>query len=115
MVDKQNIGKSVKQFAMIGFLLLAVLFGMQIMTFIFGNLGPENSGLTAGTEAFNQSLQIQNDSLTAIGNYATQSGTQFTTLGIAITLVILVAVFIFFWAAFMGSGKDSIAGGGNFS
>ena len=31
--------KSVKEFAMIGFVLLAVLFGMQIMTFIFGNLG----------------------------------------------------------------------------
>ena len=30
--------KSVTEFAMIGFVLLAVLFGMQIMTFIFGSL-----------------------------------------------------------------------------
>ena len=191
---EKDINKSVKSFAMIGFLLLAILFGMQIMTFIFGNLGSSialdddsfkvqnESGsatdiLNDSGFALDQSLypgfnnpsmlevylangsdvpssqysissigiltnasgnytsggvvnvsytftgksdaQIQidrtnNDSLVAIGNYATQSGTQFTTLGIAITLVILVAVFIFFWAAFMGSGKDSIAGGGNF-
>ncbi len=32
-------GKSVREFALIGFLLLAVLFGMNIMSFIFGNLG----------------------------------------------------------------------------
>ena len=51
------------------------------------------------------SEQSTNDSLVAIGNYAEQSGTQFTTLGIAITLVILVAVFIFFWKAFMGGGR----------
>ena len=30
--------KNVKEFALIGFVLLAVLFGMQIMTFVFGNL-----------------------------------------------------------------------------
>ena len=98
--------KSIKEFAMIGFVLLAVLFGMQIMTFIFGNLGPDNSGLAVGTVAYNLSQTVQNESLAAIGNYATQSGTQFTTLGIAITLVILVAVFLFFWKAFMGGGKE---------
>ena len=101
---------SVKEFAMIGFVLLAVLFGMQIMVFIFGNLGPENSGLTLGTEAYNTSLGIQNDSLHAIGNYAEQSGTQFTTLGIAITLILLVAVFLFFWKAFMGEKGEGPGG-----
>jgi len=106
---------SIREFALIGFILLAVLFGMQIMTFIFGNLGPENSGLTAGSEAFNVSQQVQNDSLRAIGNYATQSGTQFTTLGIAITLIVLVAVFLFFWKAFMGGGKDGKSGPGGFA
>ncbi len=106
--------KSIKEFAMIGFVLLAVLFGMQIMTFIFGNLGPENSGLTAGSEAYNTSQEIQNASLHAIGDYAGQSGTQFTTLGIAITLILLVAVFLFFWQAFMGKGKDK-SGPGSFS
>ena len=94
--------KSVKEFAMIGFVLLAVLFGMQIMTFIFGNLGPSNSGLTVGSEAYNVSEDIQNQSLRAISDYAGQSGTQFTTLGIAITLILLVAVFLFFWKSFMG-------------
>jgi len=108
-----EIQKSVKEFAMIGFILLAVLFGMQIMSFIFGNLGPENSGLTVDSEAYNTSLQIQNDSLHAIGAYAEQSETQFTTLGIAITLVILVAVFVFFWIAFMG--KKAGEGPGGFS
>ena len=107
--------KNVKEFATIGFILLAVLFGMQIMTFIFGNLGPEQSGLEFYSEAYNRSASIQNDSLVAIGNYATQSGTQFTTLGIAITLVILVAVFIFFWKAFMGSGKRKGSTPGSFS
>ena len=106
---------SVKEFAMIGFVLLAVLFGMQIMTFIFGNLGPANSGLAEFSEAYNTSLEIQNQSLHAIGDYAAQSGTQFTTLGIAITLVILVAVFLFFWVAFMGKGKGKEAGPGGFS
>ena len=106
--------KSIREFAMIGFVLLAVLFGMQIMTFIFGNLGPAQSGLTEGTSAYNKSTQIQNDSLNAIGNYSTQSGTQFTTLGIAITLVLLVAVFLFFWQAFMGKSKGG-GGPGSFS
>ena len=103
--------KSIKEFAMIGFILLAVLFGMQIMTFIFGNLGPENSGLTADSEAYNVSQDIQNSSLHAIGKYAAQSGTQFTTLGIAITLILLVAVFLFFWKSFMGKKGEGSPGG----
>ena len=103
--------KSIKEFALIGFILLAVLFGMQIMTFIFGNLGPANSGLVVDTEAYNVSLEVQNQSLRAIGNYASQSGTQFTTLGIAITLILLVAVFLFFWKSFMGGGKKGSSPG----
>ncbi len=103
---------SVREFAFIGFMLLAVLFGMQIMSFIFGNLGPTNAGLTVGTTAYNISEGIQNDSLLAIGNYASQAGTQFTTLGVAITLVVLVAVFIFFWVAFMGRKKGGEGPGG---
>ncbi len=184
--------QSVREFATIGFILLAVLFGMQIMTFIFGNLGSidnfptknvtavtnetitlssstgigtiaDNTNLNfltwnasliinatfgAGGSSSNETLiegtdytifplngtfgnvtgdwnrsfvtysvtrkpdaqvvteETTNDSLQAIGNYASQAGTQFTTLGIAITLVILVAVFLFFWAAFMGSGRS---------
>ena len=193
--------KSVKEFALIGFILLAVLFGMQIMTFIFGNFvtinentegvsatiinetgayinisgydvlvnsgglfkgsvvitsivgntpgHPDEYNFTIGlgnattstagvvtnltdyntTILSNVSLsyrytnkstaeiigeQVGNESLAAIGNYATQSGTQFTTLGIAITLVILVAVFLFFWKAFMGGGKGKETPGGGF-
>jgi len=186
--------KSVKEFAMIGFILLAVLFGMQIMTFIFGNLGATDylddvtqtvinesgayvnatgytlaeasqsnfSGgavvtavwlnvsnspwllssvnytvssatgvLTNATEVLNTtewedanvsystdhktetemvSDETSNQSLRAIGDYAGQSGTQFTTLGIAITLILLVAVFLFFWKSFMGKGKEGSPG-----
>ena len=111
MAKKGAGGSDLKGFALAGFLLLAVLFGMQIMTFIFGNLGPENSGLTEFTEAYNVSREIQNDSLQAISNYSTQAGTQFTTLGIAITLVILVLVFAFFWRAFMGGKNIGDTGG----
>ncbi len=189
---------SVKEFALIGFLLLAVLFGMQIMTFIFGSLSSADylvddtiitinetevwlnqtpyiiskasqSDFTGGfvitalwngtdqgapggynvtiplanatavsstgaftstdflynstnvsisytsrhkTEAEVVSDQTTNDSLRAIGKYAEQSGTQFTTLGIAITLIILVAVFLFFWQAFMGRKKGETGTGG---
>ena len=185
-----EIQKSVKEFAMVGFLLLAVLFGMQIMVFIFGNFGAADfledetiatvnetgayinatgytltkasqSDFTGGaaitivynstdglvilsgnytvnantgvvtnastttwanvnisyttnhkTEVEVISDSVTNDSLRAIGEYAEQSGTQFTTLGIAITLVILVAVFVFFWVAFMGKKKGDEGPGG---
>jgi len=192
-----DTSKNIREFALIGFILLAVLFGMQIMTFIFGSLGSvpledvtttvtnesisinlitgistinDNTNInfvswnatviyntTLGPTAQNNTLvegtdyqifsnngtfgnvtggwnltnvtysvvrkseveivtnQVQNDSLRAIGNYATQSGTQFTTLGIAITLIILVAVFLFFWKAFMGGGKKGEDGPGGFT
>ena len=198
MAKAQN---SVREFATIGFLLLAVLFGMQIMVFIFGGLGqleiadvtvnvgnesithnvvngvstittidPSNinfvswnasvvynisvlggsavgnnilvegtdyqiftnngsfGNITGGwnvtnvtyavvqkTEVELRSEEVTNDSLNAIGNYSTQAGTQFTTLGIAITLILLVAVFIFFWVAFMSKGKKGDSGPGGFS
>ena len=189
--------KNVKEFAIAGFILLGVLFGMIIMSFVFGNLSSidylddatqttinETGGWINATNsthnsytilkasqsnfsggvvivtAYNNSLgngtiilpgnytvnpvtgvitnltvtawkdvnlsytstyktdteminvRTQNYSLGAISNYASQSGTQFTTLGIAITLVVLVAVFLFFWKAFMG-GKGS-EGAGSF-
>ena len=171
--------ESVREFALIGFMLLAVLFGMQIMAFIFGNMVIINDNLvddsgaivnetgayvnTTGytinvasnfnftgailtaiwgntpqqvpnynfsialanatlsstgvvtnltefnitilsnvtlsyTHSFKSQAEVitegvNNNSLLAIGNYASQSGTQFTTLGIAITLIVLVAVF----------------------
>ena len=39
---KQMATKNIKEFALIGFVLLAVLFGMQIMTFVFGNLSSQD-------------------------------------------------------------------------
>lgn len=193
---------ALRGFALAGFLLLAVLFGMQIMTFIFGNLGAVDNFPTKnvtsvtnetillansdgiGTIADNTNLNfitwnatlilngtfgvgggtsnetlvegvdftifplngtfgnvtgewnrtfvtysvtrkpeaqitteaINNNSLQSIVNYSAQSGTQFTTLGIAITLVILVLVFAFFWRSFMGGRNigDSGESGGSF-
>jgi len=108
--------KEVLAFAGIAFLLLGVLFGMQIMTFIFGNLGPTSSGLDAGTIAFNISQAVQNNSLQAINTYTEQSDTQFNTTGIAITLLVLIALFAIFWRIFMGKGGISGGNsGGNFS
>ena len=184
--------RSVKEFALIGFTLLAVLFGMQIMVFIIGSLSSADiledatqtvtnetfswinatgytltassqsnfsgspviteiwgntpgqapsdynytialanatvsgAGVVTNLTEFNTTILsnvsisytsqhkkeaevtsegILNNSLNAVSNYSTQAGTQFTTLGIAITLILLVAVFLFFWQAFMGKGK----------
>ena len=112
-----TVGKDVREFALIGFLLLAVLFGMNIMAFIFGNLGPANAGLEAGSNAFNSSLAIQNASLDSINTYASASSSQFTTLSVSIILILLLAVFAIFWKAFMGGKKKSgtMGGGGQFS
>ena len=191
--------KSIKEFALIGFILLAVLFGMQIMVFIFGSLSSADTlddvtqtitnetfswinatgytpvlalqsnfsgglvlteiwgdthhttynytidlanatvsgaGVVTNLTEFNTTILsnvsisytsqhkteaevtsegILNDSLNAISNYSTQAGTQFTTLGIAITLILLVAVFLFFWQAFMGKKKGSGEGPASFS
>ena len=176
--------KSIKEFALIGFILLGVLFGMTIMSFVFGNLSsvdyledatqtvtnesgawinetgytvseaskPDFTGGVAITSIYNNtdgviitsgnytvtslgvitnasttnwfdvnvsytstykteaeivSDETINQSLRAIGKYSDQSGTQFTTLGIAITLILLVAVFLFFWKSFMGKKEGS--------
>jgi len=93
--------KTVMGFAMIVFILLGILFGTQIMTFIFAQLGPEQAGLTSNDAGYNESLTIQNDSLYAITRYTGQSDTQFLVVGIAITLLILIALFVVFWKYFM--------------
>ncbi len=189
MVQGMDVKKSVLAFAGIAFLLLGVLFGMNIMAFIFGNLGNVNnfkdltgtidnetdaflnstfaavynlsvnadSNFAGGfivTEAYSINISsgatlllipaanytveatlgtltnatataypnvtfsgtylfkgtpelisqgVNNYSLESIETYASSSNTQFTTLSVAITLVILLAVFAFFWFFFMGS------------
>ena len=110
-----NVGKSVMSFALIAFTLLGILFGMNIMTFLFGNLGPANAGLEVGSAAFNTSEQVQNNSLNAINTYSKQADTQFSTVSIAITLIILLAVFAFFWRFFVTSqGRGGGGSAGNF-
>lgn len=114
-----GVGENVREFIAIVFLLLGALFGMIIMSFIFTNLGPDSTGLTVDDAGYNQSVAIQNNSLTAIVNYSDQAGTQFSTVGIAITLLILIALFLVFWQIFISNkkGKDGgsgISSGGNF-
>ncbi len=116
MADKFNVRTETVQFVSIVFLLLAALFGMIIMAFIFGNLGPANAGLVAGSTAFNTSQAIQNNSLGAIETYSEQADTQFNTAAIAVTLLILLSLFILFWRFFMGSqGAGGRSGGGSFT
>ena len=102
-----------QEFATIAFTLLGILFGMMIMTFIFGLLGPGSSGLTAADPGYNESLTVQNNSLNSIVAYTGQSDTQMLTVAIAITLVVLIAVFLLFWGVFIKGGKKG-GGGGNF-
>jgi hypothetical protein len=109
--------KSIGAFAAVAFLLLGVLFGMQIMTFIFAQLGPANSGLTVADPGYNESLIIQNNSLQSIVSYTGQADTQMTTVAIAITLAILIALFLLFWVFFIKPSRKSggVGSGGNFA
>ncbi len=184
----------VMEFAIIAFLLLGVLFGMQIMTFIFGNLSLASStslddegqtvinltgtfinatGFTiseasdtnfAGSFAVTLALNatdnttiaapnytvnaatgtitnatatvwddvllsytfntkteaklvtegVSNNSLQSIATYTEQSDTQFNTVAIAITLVILIIVFLLFWNIFVRRNNSRSKAGGNF-
>ncbi len=111
--------RQIVAFVGIVFLLLGVLFGAQIMTFIFGQLGPAQSGLTATDPGFNESIQVQNNSLNAIVTYTEQADTQLNTAAIAITLLILIALFLVFWVAFirpmMQQSSGGASKGGNFA
>lgn len=178
-------------FAVAAFVLLGVLFGMQLTTFIFGNLNtaaattfdldsarkinetgaingtngytlreatrpgftnPTNiiavnassnvlinaanytvssSGLVSNATAYLwQSVNftynyefkgtaqlisegVSNYSLEAVETYSEQSDTQFSTIAIAITLVVLLLVFGLFWKYFVGSKGSGGMGYGN--
>ncbi len=186
-----KINDNVKEFALIAFTLLGILFGMMLMTFIFGQLGNSaitsidnsvtsvtnetvlladatgigsisgatnsnfvtwnatlvlnatiqsgstsdetlvegadytifaNNGtfqnitgdwnrslvtysVTRKTEAKESVEATQNNSLTSIVTYTNQSDTQFSTVAIAISLVILIAVFLLFWRIFISQKK----------
>ncbi len=196
-----KINDNVKEFAMVTFTLLGILFGMILMTFIFGQLGSSaansidnsitgvtnetvlladatgigsisgatnsnfvtwnatlilnatisvtgstsnetlvegadytlftNNGtfqnitgdwnrsfvtysVTRKTEAKESVESTQNNSLNSIVTYTNQSDTQFSTVAIAITLVILIAVFLLFWRIFVSQKKKEDKSSGNF-
>ncbi len=108
MKEVQNVAV----FVAVAFLLLGVLFGMNIMTFIFAQIGPANAGLTVSDAGFNESLQVQNNSLQAIVTYSAQASTQFTTVAIAITLIILIVLFLIFWKSFISPMMKGSTGKG---
>lgn len=110
-----DIQKNVKAFAFTVFTLLGVLFGAIIMTFIFAQLGPEATGLEVNDTGYDQTVAIQNNSLNAIVTYTEQSDTQFLTIAIAVTLVILIGLFALFWRFFVaGKDKEGSKSEGNF-
>lgn len=108
-------GKMIGEYAGIAFTLLGVLFGMMIMTFIFGQLGPGATGLSASDVGYNESLEIQNNSLQAVVTYTDASSTQFNTISIAIVLILLIGVFLVFWKIFVGKDKGDRGSGGSFA
>ncbi len=55
---------------------------------------------------------VGNNSLLAIETYSEQADTQLNTAGIAIVLLILIALFAIFWKFFIGTGKGGGSGGG---
>jgi len=105
----------ISEYATIAFTLLGILFGMMIMTFIFGVLGPDAGGLTISDPGYNESLEVQNNSLVAVVTYTDGASTQLNTVSIAIILILLIGVFLVFWKIFVdkkkGAGNTS---GGNF-
>ena len=110
-----DVKKTILIYASTAFILLGVLFGMNIMTFIFGSLGPESAGFATGSQVYNVSQAIQNASLNSIQTYSEASDTQFSTISIAIILVILISLFLLFWTYFMGGTGSTGKGGGSFS
>jgi hypothetical protein len=187
----KKVIKSIGAFAAVAFLLLGVLFGMQIMTFIFAQLGPnsaaaiddvsfsvsnetgawlnettytvatstvrgfgnlvitsainttDNSSIgtgnfsvsgsgftnasatnwvsiwvsytyTAYSDQRNAVDDVNNNSLQGIVSYTGEADTQMTTVAIAITLAILIALFLLFWVFFIKPKKNSETRGANF-
>lgn len=188
-----NVNKTVRGFAVVAFTLLGLLFGMLIMTFIFGNLstvsvttsdydsitvtnetgaaanatgytldavserGFRNPSITQArngssgvvVEAGNYTLSsagiltnataviwpnlhldytyerysigqlsgldVTNQSLVAIETYSEQSDTQFLTVAIAITLAVLIALFLVFWKIFVGRKSNERSSGSNYT
>lgn len=101
-----NVKKEIVALIGIVFLLMGALFGVNIMSFIFGNLSPTAAGLTAGTEAFNTSLEIQNQSLQAGLTYASNATSQMNIVNVTIILALLIFLFFLFWKVIQGVQDD---------
>ncbi len=95
-------------FIFCAFVLISILGGMLIMVFIFGTQKPLIGEIVEpGSLAFNTSQSVINNSLSAIETYSEQSVTQMSVLTIAISLVILLLIFAFFWRLYMGENRGS--------
>jgi hypothetical protein len=68
------------------------------------------------TNARMRTEATNNNSLNAVESYTINSSSQFTTLSLAIILVILIGVFLLFWKIFVANkkSKENSGYGGNF-
>ena len=110
-----NVKKEIVALIGIVFLLLGALFGVNIMSFIFGNLGPENAGLVVTDAAYNVSAEIQNQSLQAGLTYAQNASNQMNIVNITIILALLIFLFFLFWKVIQGVQSESGKGRKGFS
>ncbi|KKN12721.1 hypothetical protein LCGC14_1013570 [marine sediment metagenome] len=105
-----NVKKEIVALIGIVFLLLGALFGVNIMSFIFGNLSPEDAGLSLGDAAYNVSAQIQNQSLQAGLTYATNASNQMNIVNVTIILALLIFLFFLFWKVIQNVQKTDKKG-----
>jgi hypothetical protein len=74
-----------------------------------------NYSYSQKTDAKMRTEATNTNSLNAVKSYTTNSNSQFTTISIAIILVILIGVFLLFWKIFVANKKRKESSyGGNF-
>jgi hypothetical protein len=74
-----------------------------------------NYTYSAKTDAKMRTEATNDNSLQAMSSYTENSSSQFTTISIAIILVILIGVFLLFWKIFVAKKKGKENSGGNFA
>lgn len=107
-----NVKRDILLFSSVAFILLSILFGMNIMTFIFGSLNTANTAFANGSIGQNTSVAVQTNSLSAINTYASGANNQFSILSISIVLVLLLGVFALFYKNVIGGSRGEGGFGG---
>ncbi len=91
-----------------------IAFVALIMVIIFGNLSG-NVGFTDGSQGFNDTQNIILNYTKSATNTAEQFPTVGTIIGIAILLLVLIALLIFAIRKMMGVASSTSGGGSNAS